>query len=274
MPPDAGANVQVTLRRRQIDLRSFHQTSRKGFSLVLRRMLLAASASPRLRQLVTTTPATRGIVDSYVAGDTAPDAVRVTRALRAAGLLVSLDYLGEDTRDQAQAAAVTDEYIQLLGQLGAEGLTHGGGAEVSVKPTAVGLFLGAGTRGGQHRADLRGRGRGGHDGDARRRGARGHRADAADRRETAGRASRSRLCRAGLPAARRGGLPGAGRPWRAGQAVQGRLQRARERRLHRSPGGRPVLRALPAGAAERTGLPDAGHPRPAADRDRRARWRC
>ena len=111
-------------------------------------MLLAASASPRLRQLVTTTPATRGIVDSYVAGDTAPDAVRVTRALRAAGLLVSLDYLGEDTRDQAQAAAVTDEYIQLLGQLGAEGLTHGGGAEVSVKPTAVGLFLGAGTAAG------------------------------------------------------------------------------------------------------------------------------
>ena len=111
-------------------------------------MLLAASASPRLRQLVTTTPATRGIVDSYVAGDTAPDAVRVTRALRAAGLLVSLDYLGEDTRDRAQATAVTDEYVQLLGQLGAEGLSQGGGAEVSVKPTAVGLFLGAGTAAG------------------------------------------------------------------------------------------------------------------------------
>jgi proline dehydrogenase len=111
-------------------------------------MLLAASASPRLRQLVTTTPATRGIVDSYVAGDTAPDAVRVTRELRAAGLLVSVDYLGEDTRDRAQATAVTDEYIQLLGKLGAEGLTRGGGAEVSVKPTAVGLFLGTGTAAG------------------------------------------------------------------------------------------------------------------------------
>jgi proline dehydrogenase len=82
-------------------------------------------------------------VDSYVAGETADDAVRVTRTLRAAGLLVSLDYLGEDTKDPAQAAAVTDEYIELLGKLGAEGLTHGGAAEVSVKPTAVGLFLGA-----------------------------------------------------------------------------------------------------------------------------------
>jgi proline dehydrogenase len=109
---------------------------------VLRRALLAASASSRLRQLITTAPQTRAIVDSYVAGDTADDAVRVTRALRAAGSLVSLDYLGEDTKDPAQAAAVTDEYIELLGKLGAEGLTHGGAAEISVKPTAVGLFLG------------------------------------------------------------------------------------------------------------------------------------
>jgi proline dehydrogenase len=109
---------------------------------VLRRALLAASASSRLRQLITTAPQTRAIVDSYVAGDTADDAVRVTRALRAAGSLVSLDYLGEDTKDPAQAAAVTDEYIELLGKLGAEGLTDGGAAEISVKPTAVGLFLG------------------------------------------------------------------------------------------------------------------------------------
>ena len=93
---------------------------------MLRRVLLAASASPRLRQLITTAPQTRAIVDSYVAGETSEDAVRVTRALRAAGLLVSLDYLGEDTKDAAQAAAVADEYVQLLGKLGAEGLTHRG----------------------------------------------------------------------------------------------------------------------------------------------------
>jgi len=110
---------------------------------VLRRALLAASDSPRLRQLVTTAPAARAIVDSYVAGETAQDAVRVTRELRAAGLLVTLDYLGEDTTDQAQAAAVTQEYVQLIGKLAAEGLSHRGAAEVSVKPTAVGLFLGA-----------------------------------------------------------------------------------------------------------------------------------
>ena len=117
-----------------------HPTERE-VDFVLRRVLLAASASPRLRQLITTAPQTRAIVEGYVAGETADDAVRVTRALRAAGLLVSLDYLGEDTRDEAQAAAVTQEYVQLLGKLGAEGLTHRGAAEVSVKPTAVGLSL-------------------------------------------------------------------------------------------------------------------------------------
>ena len=114
---------------------------------MLRRVLLAASASPRLRQLVMTAPQARAIVDSYVAGETADDAVRVTRALRAAGLLVSLDYLGEDTKDAVQAAAVADEYIQVLGKLAAEGLTQAGAAEVSVKPTAVGLFLGEKTAG-------------------------------------------------------------------------------------------------------------------------------
>jgi proline dehydrogenase len=112
---------------------------------VLRRALLAASASDRLRQLITTAPRTRAIVEGYVAGETADDAVRVTRTLRAAGLLVTLDYLGEDTKDPAQAAAATDEYIQLVGKLGAESLTEGGAAEVSVKPTAVGLFLGTRT---------------------------------------------------------------------------------------------------------------------------------
>lgn len=112
---------------------------------MLRRALLAASASTRLRQLITTAPQTRAIVERYVAGETADDAVRVTRTLRSAGLLVTLDYLGEDTKDPAQAAAVTDEYIQLAGKLGADGLTQGGAAEISVKPTAVGLFLGTRT---------------------------------------------------------------------------------------------------------------------------------
>ena len=108
---------------------------------MLRRALLAAAASEHIRGWVTATPATRAVVDRYVAGETIGDAVRVARSLREAGLLVTLDHLGEDTTDQPHASAAADQYLQLLGKLAAEGLTEGGAVEVSVKPTAMGLLL-------------------------------------------------------------------------------------------------------------------------------------
>jgi proline dehydrogenase len=104
-------------------------------------VLLAVSASKRIRQLLVGAPVSRDVVARFVAGDSADDALRVTEALQADGLLVSLDYLGEDTVDPEQATAVTDEYVRLLGRLGAAGLASGGRAEVSVKATAVGLDL-------------------------------------------------------------------------------------------------------------------------------------
>jgi proline dehydrogenase len=108
---------------------------------VLRRALLAASASERIRGIITTAPFTRDVVARFVAGDTTDDALTVTRRLLDDGLLVSLDYLGEDAVDPQLAAAVTDEYVRLLGRLDAAGMSGGGAAEVSVKPTAVGLDL-------------------------------------------------------------------------------------------------------------------------------------
>jgi proline dehydrogenase len=108
---------------------------------VLRRTLLAASASDRLRGMIVSAPYTRNVVARYVAGDDTGAAVETTRRLQADGLAVSLDYLGEDTTSQDQAGAVAGEYIALLGRLAAGGLTQDGRAEVSVKPTAVGLHL-------------------------------------------------------------------------------------------------------------------------------------
>jgi proline dehydrogenase len=109
---------------------------------VLRRALMAASASERVRDAVTRTHAARAVVDQYVAGESSEDAVAVARTLRAAGLLVTLDYLGEETTDAQRAAATAAQYVHLLGKLAAEGLTEDGAVEVSVKPTAVGLLLG------------------------------------------------------------------------------------------------------------------------------------
>jgi len=108
---------------------------------VLRRALLAASASTRMRELITTMPVTRDVVTRFVAGETADEVLGVVEGLLDQGLLATVDYLGEDTTDRQQAAAVTDEYVGLLARLGDSRLAAGGRAEVSVKPTAVGLGL-------------------------------------------------------------------------------------------------------------------------------------
>ena len=108
---------------------------------MLRRVMLAVSASDRMRDIVTTAPIARDVVTRFVAGATQDDAVRVTEQLLGRGLLVTLDHLGEHTTDPEQAAAAADEYISLLGRLAGAGHARGGRAEVSVKPTAVGLGL-------------------------------------------------------------------------------------------------------------------------------------
>ncbi len=108
---------------------------------MLRRVLLAAAASQRVRKLITIAPLTRDVVTRFVAGETAAGALAVAQRLLADGLSVSIDYLGEDTVDPEQAAGVASEYVALLDLLSAAGLTAGGRAEVSVKPTAVGLGL-------------------------------------------------------------------------------------------------------------------------------------
>ena len=108
---------------------------------MLRRVLLAASASDRIRQIITTAPYTRDVVARFVAGDTTDDVLATAGRLLAEGMLATVDYLGEDTTDPEQAAAVADTYVRLLDALGEAGLATGGRAELSVKPTAIGLGL-------------------------------------------------------------------------------------------------------------------------------------
>ena len=108
---------------------------------MLRQALLALSASNKARQLILANPLTRNVVSRFVAGEAAGDAIAVTQRLIDSGRLVTIDFLGEDTVDPEQAASVTEEYVQLLQQLSVAGLTAAGKAEVSIKPTAVGLGL-------------------------------------------------------------------------------------------------------------------------------------
>lgn len=106
---------------------------------LLRQPLLVLSRSGKVKNLVSTMPVSAGIVRNYVAGETTADAVEAAAGLADAGLLASLDHLGEDTLDEAQADATVTAYVELLQELAARGLTRG--AEVSVKLSAIGQFL-------------------------------------------------------------------------------------------------------------------------------------
>jgi proline dehydrogenase len=106
---------------------------------MLRAPLLAAARSKGIRRLVEAVPATRSVVGRFVAGSETADAVRVARELAADGRRITLDHLGEDTTDAAQAASTVAAYEAVLTALAAEGLAEG--ADVSVKLSAVGQFL-------------------------------------------------------------------------------------------------------------------------------------
>jgi len=113
---------------------------------MLRSAILAAARNPRIESLVTHAPVSRSVVHRFVGGPDTASAVRAAEALIGDGLTVTLDHLGEDTTDRAQADAVVAAYLDLLGQLERAGLTERMGllttrAEVSVKLSAVGQAL-------------------------------------------------------------------------------------------------------------------------------------
>jgi proline dehydrogenase len=107
--------------------------------VVLQKALLAASRRPGLRRAVTGNPATRRVVDRFVAGETLDQALSVVRTLAADGVAVTLDHLGEDVTTRTGAERSRDAYLALLDGLAA--LDLGADAEVSVKLSAFGQAL-------------------------------------------------------------------------------------------------------------------------------------
>jgi proline dehydrogenase len=106
---------------------------------LLRGPILALSRSTAVRDAMTTLPLTRSVVDRFVAGESTDDAVSAVRELRAAGVDVTMDHLGEDTTVARQADDTVDAYVQLVDVLSQAGLAEG--AEMSIKLSAVGATL-------------------------------------------------------------------------------------------------------------------------------------
>jgi proline dehydrogenase len=104
---------------------------------MLRSALLAASRSRAVRAAVEAGPFDL-LVNRFVAGTTVEDALTAARRITA-DRLVTVDHLGEDTTDRAQADATVAAYRTLLGRLSHEGLADR--VEVSVKLSALGQSL-------------------------------------------------------------------------------------------------------------------------------------
>ncbi|NEE00349.1 proline dehydrogenase family protein [Phytoactinopolyspora halotolerans] len=104
-----------------------------------RSVLFAAARNEHLKEAIERIPLTRRLVARYVAGATEDAVVRVAGQLVANGLNVSIDHLGEHTRDAAQAGRVAETYVSLLDAVDDGGLA--GHVEVSVKLSAIGQAL-------------------------------------------------------------------------------------------------------------------------------------
>ena len=106
---------------------------------MLRSAMLAVSRNNAVKRAVVGFGPTSRVVDRFVAGESLDDCVASVRRLVGAGLLATVDHLGEDTTTEALASATTESYLELLRRLDAEGLSPA--CEVSVKMTALGLEL-------------------------------------------------------------------------------------------------------------------------------------
>ena len=107
--------------------------------MLMQKALLAASRRPGLRRAVTGNPATRRVVERFVAGEALVEVLAAVRGLAADGVQVTLDHLGEDITDRSEAMRSRDAYLSLLDGLAP--LALGPRAEVSVKLSAFGQSL-------------------------------------------------------------------------------------------------------------------------------------
>ena len=83
-------------------------------------------------------PIVRRIADRYIAGEEIDDAVATVEQLNAEEMTATIDVLGEEIHNAEEAQEIVDAYHDTLDAIGEHGLD----ANVSVKPTAVGLKLG------------------------------------------------------------------------------------------------------------------------------------
>jgi proline dehydrogenase len=106
---------------------------------VLRKVLLAMSASPFLREQATRRAFVRKSVSAFMPGEKVEDALGAAAVLAPQRINTILTRLGEGVTRLDEAERVTQHYLDVLDKVRAAGLD----AQISVKPTQLGLDLDA-----------------------------------------------------------------------------------------------------------------------------------
>ncbi len=104
---------------------------------MLRRTLIAASESDRLRRVATERRLPRRVATRFVAGETLDQAVAATAELNRLGTAVSLDHLGESVDDEPVSREAAATYEMILDRIATEGLD----AAISVKLSQLGVRI-------------------------------------------------------------------------------------------------------------------------------------
>jgi proline dehydrogenase len=103
----------------------------------MRGTFLFLSQQKNLRQWMETSPHAQRLTKRFIAGLELGDALKVARELKNAGLLTSLDHLGENVTTEREARAARDSYLQALCALAQAQLP----ATISMKVTSLGLDI-------------------------------------------------------------------------------------------------------------------------------------
>src|SRR5262249_52522898 len=104
---------------------------------MLRSTLLKLSQNKNFANWVTTNPRTRSMSHRFVAGEELDEALSAARVCNDQGMMVSLDYLGENVTTTSDAQHSRDAYLEVFDKIAAQRLN----ANVSCKLTALGLDL-------------------------------------------------------------------------------------------------------------------------------------
>lgn len=107
---------------------------------MLRSLLLKASTDPFLSERLPRMGFVRRAARRFMPGEEPEDALREAERLAESGPGTILTLLGENVDAAADARAVVDHYVEVLGLVRDRGLD----TELSVKPTQLGLDVGAG----------------------------------------------------------------------------------------------------------------------------------